>query len=42
VYKPTARITKETPTTFQEPTPHEIEKARREKYLKGRVLKFKK
>jgi hypothetical protein len=42
VYRPTVRITKETPTTFKELTPQEIEAARREKYLKGRVLKFKK
>ena len=42
VYRPTVKVTKETPTTFKELTPQEIEKARREKYLKGRVSKFKK
>jgi hypothetical protein len=33
VYRPTVRITKETPVTFQELKPKEIEKGRREKYL---------
>ena len=41
VYRPTVRITKDTPTTFKELTPQEIGKAKREKYLKGRVSKFK-
>ena len=41
IYRPTVRITKETPTTFKELKPQEIEKAKREKYLKGRVSKFK-
>ena len=42
IYRPTVRITKNTPTTIQELTPEEIEKAKRQKYLKGRVKKFKK
>ena len=42
IYRPTVRITKETPVTFQELKPKDIEKAKREKYLKGRVSKFKK
>ena len=42
VYRPTVRITKDTPTTFQELTPQEIEKARREKARTGHVKKFKK
>ena len=41
VYRPTVKATKDTPTTFAELKPTEIERARREKYLKGRVLKFK-
>ena len=41
VYRPTVKVTKDTPTTFQELKPKEIEKARHEKYLKGRVSKFK-
>ena len=41
IYRPTIRITKDTPATFAELTPQEIERARREKYLKGRVKKFK-
>ena len=41
IYRPTVRITKETPTTIEELKKKEIEKARREKYLKGRVSKFK-
>ena len=42
IYRPTVKITKDTPTTLNELTPQEIEKARREKYLEGRVFKFKK
>ena len=42
IYRPTIRITKDTPVTFQELTPQEIERAKKEKYLKGRVSKFKK
>ena len=41
IYRPTIRITKDTPATFAELTPAEIERARREKYEKGRVKKFK-
>ena len=41
VYRPTVRINSKTPTTFQELTPEEIERARREKYLHRRVKKFK-
>ena len=37
VYRPTVRINSKTPTTFQELTPEEIERARREKYLHKRV-----
>ena len=42
IYRPTIRITKDTPVTFQELKPKEIERAKREKYSKGRVSKFKK
>ena len=42
VFRPTKRITKETPATFSELTKKEIEKAKREKREKGRVKKFKK
>ena len=41
VYRPTVRTNSKTPTTFQELTPEEIEKARREQYLHKRVQKFK-
>ena len=40
VYRPTIRINKNTPTTFNELTKKEIEKARREKARKGRVKRF--
>ena len=40
VYRPTKRISKDTPTTFGELTKKEIEKAKREKRDKGRVKKF--
>ena len=40
VYRPTKRITKDTPVTFNELTKEQIEKAKREKALKGRVNKF--
>ena len=40
VYRPTVRITKDTPTTFKELTKEQIEKARREKAKTGRVSKF--
>lgn len=42
IYRPTKKITKETPTTFSELTKKEIERAKREKREKGRVKKFKK
>ena len=41
VYRPTRRITKDTPTTFNELSKKEIDRARREKASKGRVEKFK-
>jgi hypothetical protein len=40
VYRPTKRITKDTPTTYKELSKKEIEKARREKATKGRVENF--
>ena len=42
VYRPTVRINSKMPTTFQELTTKEIERARREKAKDGRVDKFKK
>jgi hypothetical protein len=42
IFRPTVRVTKETPITFQELTQKEIERARREKAKTGRVNKFKK
>ena len=41
IYRPTVRVTKETPTTFKELTKKEIETARREKATTGHVKKFK-
>lgn len=41
VYRPTIRISKDTPTTFSELTPQEIAKAKREKARTGRVKRFK-
>ena len=41
VYRPTVKVNKNTPTTFQELTQKELERARREKAEKGRVHKFK-
>ena len=40
VYRPTSRITKDTPITFNELTKEQIERAKKEKYLNGRVNKF--
>ena len=40
VYRPTKRITKDTPKTFSELSKSEIEKAQREKRKTGRVKKF--
>ena len=41
IYRSTIRITKDTPTTFAELTPAEIERAKAEKARTGRVKKFK-
>ena len=41
VYRPTVRITKETPATFSELTSEELKRAQIGKYRKGRVKKFK-
>ena len=41
IYRPTIRITKDTPATFAELTPAEIERARREKGKYGYVKRFK-
>mgnify|MGYP005992422107 CR=1 FL=1 len=40
VYRPTKRITKKTPITFDELSKKRIKKARTRKYRKGRVNKF--
>jgi len=42
IYRPTKRITKNTPITFSELTKNEIEKAKNLKYRKGRVDRFRK
>ncbi len=42
VYRPTIRITKDTPTTFNELSEKEIKRARREKKRTNRVRRFKK
>lgn len=42
VYRPSVRITKNTPTTFRELNKKQIKRARTEKYRKGRVARFKK
>ena len=41
VYRPTRRITKDTPITFSELTPSMIKRAKKEKATTGRVKKFK-
>ena len=41
VYRPTKRITKQTPTTFNELSNKEIKRARREKAQTKRVIRFK-
>lgn len=41
VYRPTKRVNKNTPTTFDELSKKEINKARSIKYRKGRVSNFK-
>ena len=40
IYRPTVKVNSKTPTTFQELTTKEIERARREKAKDGRVDKF--
>ena len=40
VYRPTKRITKDTPKTFSELTPQELTRAKREKARTGRVKNF--
>ena len=40
MYRPTHRITKKTPVTHKELNRKRINRARREKYTKGRVRKF--
>ena len=40
IYRPTFRITKKTPTTHRELSKKQIDRARREKYRKGRVKIF--
>ena len=42
VYRPTKRITKDTPATFKEISKKELKKAQKEKKETGRVKKFKK
>tara|TARA_Y100000401_G_C8316613_1_gene222859 strand:+ start:606 stop:983 length:378 start_codon:yes stop_codon:yes gene_type:complete len=42
IYRPTKRITKDTPTTMKELKKKEIKKAQKEKKEKGRVSRFKK
>ena len=42
VYRPTRRITKDTPITFGELKQKEIKRARNEKYTRKRVRRFKK
>lgn len=42
VYRPTKRITKDTPITFGELKSKEIKRARNEKYTRKRVRRFKK
>ena len=41
IYRPNIRITDKTPTTFQELTKQEIERARKEKAKTGHVTRFK-
>ena len=40
VYRPTIRVTKDTPTTFNELNKKQIDRARKEKASKGRVKSF--
>jgi hypothetical protein len=41
IYRPTVKVHSSTPTTFQELTKQEVERARREKRKHGRVNQFK-
>ena len=41
IYRPTVRVSKDTPTTFSELSPKEIARARAEKLKANRVRKFK-
>jgi len=41
IYRPSKRITKNTPVTHKELTKKQIKRARKEKYTKGRVKRFK-
>ena len=41
IFRPNIRITDKTPTTFQELTKHEIERARKEKAKTGHFKRFK-
>ena len=41
IYRPSIRITNKTPKTHKELKKKEIIRARREKYIKGRIKKFK-
>ena len=41
IYRPSRRVTKKTPTTHKELTKKQITRARKEKYTKGRVKRFK-
>lgn len=40
VYRPTKKITSKTPLTFKELTEKELKKAKKEKFSKGRIYKF--
>jgi hypothetical protein len=42
IYRPSKRITRRTPLTHDELTPHELKLARSEKYRKNRVRRFRK
>ena len=41
IYRPSKRITKNTPVTHKELTKKQIKRARKEKYTRGRVKRFK-
>ena len=40
IYRPTIRINKDTPITFNELSKNQIERAKKEKATKGRITKF--